>query len=112
MLLAEAGAASAWITLAELASADPDAIVVLPCGFDVARTRRELPALSGRGAWRALRAVRAGRAFLADGHALMNRPGPRLVVSLEVLAEILHPEEFAPRHRDRYWEAAALHPGA
>jgi len=106
-LLASAGAPSAWITLAELASADPDAIVVLPCGFDLARTRRELPALSASDAWQALRAVRAGRAFLADGHALMNRPGPRLALSLEVLAEILHPEEFAPRNRDRYWEGAS-----
>jgi iron complex transport system substrate-binding protein len=105
-LLAETGAPSSWITLEELAAADPEAIVVLPCGFDVARTRRELPALSGRPEWRELRAVRAGRVCLADGHALMNRPGPRLVESLEVLAEILHPEEFAPRHRGGWWEPA------
>jgi iron complex transport system substrate-binding protein len=104
-LLAETASPSPWITLAELAAADPDAIVVLPCGFDLARTRRELPALATRPEWLALRAVREGRAFLADGHALMNRPGPRLVESLEVLAEILHPEEFAPRHRGRWWEA-------
>jgi iron complex transport system substrate-binding protein len=105
-LLAEPGAPSRWIGLAELAAADPDAVVVLPCGFDLARTRRELPALAAQDAWRGLRAVREGRAFLADGHALMNRPGPRLVESLEVLAEILHPEEFAPRHRGGCWEPA------
>jgi iron complex transport system substrate-binding protein len=105
-LLAETASPSPWIGLAELAAADPDAIVVLPCGFDLARTRHELPALAARPEWRALRAVREGRAFLADGHSLMNRPGPRLVESLEVLAEILHPEEFAPRHRGRWWEPA------
>jgi iron complex transport system substrate-binding protein len=104
-LLGEPGAPSHWITLAELAAADPDALVVLPCGFDLARTRRELPALASRGAWPGLRAVREGRVHLADGHALMNRPGPRLVESLEVLAEILHPEAFPPRHRGRWWEA-------
>jgi iron complex transport system substrate-binding protein len=105
-LLAEASSPSPWITLAELAAADPDAIVVLPCGFDLARTRRELPALAARPEWLGLRAVREGRSFLADGHALMNRPGPRLLESLEVLAEILHPEEFAPRYRGRWWQAA------
>ena len=101
---------TACLIAEELAAADPDAVVVLPCGFDLARTRRELPALASSDAWRELRAVRAGRAFLADGCALMNRPGPRLVLSLEVLAEILHPEEFAPRHRGRWWEAAAEAP--
>ena len=44
------------------------------------------------------------RAFLADGHRLMNRPGPRLVDSLEVLIEILHPDAAAPRHRGTGWE--------
>ena len=105
-LLGEAGAPSAWIALEALAAADPDVIVVLPCGFDLATTRRELPALSSREQWQGLRAVREGRVFLADGSALMNRPGPRLVESLEVLAEILHPELFAPRHRGRWWEPA------
>jgi iron complex transport system substrate-binding protein len=106
-LLGESAAPSRWITLEALALADPDAIVVLPCGFELATTRRELSALTSREAWRRLRAVREGRVFLADGSALMNRPGPRLVESLEVLAEILHPEEFAPRHEGRWWERAA-----
>jgi iron complex transport system substrate-binding protein len=105
-LLGESAAPSRWISLEELLRADPDAIVVLPCGFDLETTRRELPALASRDEWRRLRAVREGRVFLADGRALMNRPGPRLVESLEVLAEILHPEEFAPRHRGRWWERA------
>jgi len=105
-LLGETGAPSQWIELEALLRADPDAIVVLPCGFDLERTRRELPALGSRPEWRRLRAVREDRAFLADGSALMNRPGPRLVESLEVLAEILHPEEFAPHHRGRWWERA------
>lgn len=106
-LLGESAAPSRWIALEDLLRADPDAIVVLPCGFDLETSRRELPALASRDEWRRLRAVREGRAFLADGRALMNRPGPRLVESLEVLAEILHPEEFAPRHRGRWWEPAS-----
>jgi iron complex transport system substrate-binding protein len=106
-LHAESAAPSQWITLDALALADPDLIAVLPCGFDLATTRRELPALASQDAWRRLRAVREDRVYLADGSALMNRPGPRLLESLEVLAEILHPEEFAPRHRGRWWERAS-----
>ncbi len=106
-LLAESAAPSQWITLEALALADPDVIAVLPCGFALETTRREIRALASLDAWRRLRAVREGRVFLADGNALMNRPGPRLVESLEVLAEILHPEEFAPHRRGSSWEPAA-----
>lgn len=57
-----------------------------------------------RRARRGLRAMREGRAFLADGHRLMNRPGPGLVESLEVLVEILQPDAIASRHRGSGWE--------
>jgi ABC-type Fe3+-hydroxamate transport system substrate-binding protein len=50
------------------------------------------------------RFVRAGRAFLLDGNAYVGRPGPRLVESLEILAEVLHPEAFRFGHRDAGWE--------
>jgi iron complex transport system substrate-binding protein len=100
----EVGAHSPWLELEELAAADPDAIALLPCGFDVARTRTELPVLSSDPRWGRLRAVRQGRVFLTDGNQYFNRPGPRLVESLEILAEILHPDLFPPRHRGRGWE--------
>ncbi len=73
-------------------AADPDVVVVFPCGFDVQRTLRELDAASGAGALRSLRATRAGRTFAADGNALFNRPGPRIAESVEVLAAALHPD--------------------
>ncbi len=103
-LFGENGAHSPWLELEALAEADPDVVVVLPCGFDVARSRAELPALTGRPEWRALRAVRQGRVFLTDGNQYFNRPGPRLVESLEILAELLHPDHFPARHRGRAWE--------
>jgi iron complex transport system substrate-binding protein len=78
------------MTWDELAAKDPDAILVLPCGFDLARTRSEMPALVSRPGWSALRAVREGRVFLLDGNQYFNRPGPRLVESLEILAETIH----------------------
>ena len=97
-LFGEAGKHSPWMTWEQLVEREPDVIVVLPCGFDVERSRREMPALTGRPEWPRLRAVRDGRVFLADGNQYFNRPGPRLVESLEILAEILHPEAFRFGH--------------
>ena len=92
------------IAIEALAVADPDAIFVTPCGFDVARTRAEMPALEQREEWGALRAVREGRVFLADGNAFFNRPGPRVAEALEILAEVLHPEAFRFGHEGSGWE--------
>jgi len=90
--------------LAQLAAADPDAIFITPCGFDLARTRAELPALTGQPGWDALRAVREGRVFLGDGNALFNRPGPRVAETLECLAEALHPGAYRFGHEGKGWE--------
>jgi iron complex transport system substrate-binding protein len=102
-VLGETGAHSPTIRFEELAAADPDAILALPCGFDLARTRAELPLLTRRPGFAALRAARAGRVYVADGNQYFNRPGPRLVESAEILAEILHPERFAFGHEGRGW---------
>jgi iron complex transport system substrate-binding protein len=64
-----------------------------------------MPALTTRPEWRQLRAVRNSALFLCDGNQYFNRPGPRLVESLEILAEILHPRRFDFGHRGRGWEA-------
>ncbi len=93
-LFGEAGKHSPWLEWSQLVDSDPDVIVVVPCGFDLPRTRRELESLALREGWRELRAVREGRVFLADGNAYFNRPGPRVVESLEMLAAALHPEIF------------------
>ena len=103
-LFGEAGKHSPGMRWEALVRADPEVIVVLPCGFDMARTRAEMPALTGRPDWRELRAVRTGRVFLTDGNQYFNRPGPRLVESLEILAEILHPEAFHLGHEGTGWE--------
>lgn len=103
-LFGEAGRHSPWMTWEELCARDPDVIVALPCGFDIARTRQELPVLTSRPEWPRLKAVRAGRAFVADGNQFFNRPGPRLVESLEILAELLHPGAFTFGHRASGWQ--------
>jgi iron complex transport system substrate-binding protein len=103
-LFGVAGAHSPWMTWEQLYKAEPDVILVMPCGFDIDRSRRDLPVLSSRPEWQQLRAVRAGRVFLADGNQYFNRPGPRLVESLEILAEILHPDVFAFGHKGTGWQ--------
>jgi len=103
-LFGETGRHSPWLEWTALRAADPDVIVILPCGFDLARTRSELGPLAAQPGFSELRAVREGRVYLTDGNQYFNRPGPRLVESLEILAEILHPEEFPARRRGTGWE--------
>jgi len=103
-LFGEAAAASAGLGWDALREADPDVLILMPCGFDLARTRSELASLRNQPGWDALRAVRERRVYLTDGHQYFNRPGPRLVESLEILAELLHPDEFPARHRSTGWE--------
>ena len=91
-LFGTAGRRSDWMQWSELAAADPDAIVVAPCGYDLARCLQELPLLEARPGWSALAAVRSGRIYFADGNAYFNRPGPRLADTTEILAEMLHPD--------------------
>ena len=87
-----------WRTWEDLAAADPDIILAMPCGFDLERAVSEMYWLTARDGWDRLRAVRNGRVYVADGNQYFNRPGPRLVESLEILAGIVHPEVFTPRH--------------
>jgi iron complex transport system substrate-binding protein len=87
----------AWHTWEDLVAADPDIILAMPCGFGLERAASEMHWLTGRVGWHALRAVRDGRVFVADGNQYFNRPGPRLVESLEILAGIAHPDLFSPR---------------
>jgi iron complex transport system substrate-binding protein len=99
-----AGKASPWLTWEALVECDPDVILVLPCGYDIQESRRNLPALTGRDGWPDLAAVRESRVFIADGNQYFNRPGPRLAESLEILAELLHPELFDFGHQGSAWE--------
>ena len=97
------GQHSPWLDWQMLKDADPDFIVVMPCGYDIPKTREELTPLIQRADWGNLRAVREGHVYLTDGNQYFNRPGPRLVESLEILAEILHPDTFNFGHFGRGW---------
>ena len=106
-LFGKAGLHSPWMSWEELVASDPDVIVTSPCGFDLERTRSEMYWLANRPGWKNLRAVQNGQVYLADGNQYMNRPGPRIVESLQIFAEILHPEVFEPTLRKSAWERLA-----
>ncbi len=105
-VLGNAGVHSGWISWEDLAATDPEILVALPCGFDLQRTLRELEPVQARPEWTRLQAVQSHRVFAADGNAYFNRPGPRLIDSLELLAEIIHPPpEPRLRFRGTGWRA-------
>ena len=93
-LFGESGKHSPWMTWEELVAKDPDFLFVSPCGFDVARTLQEMGPLSAKPEWQWINAVRSNRVFVADGNQYFHRPGPRLAESVEILAEIIHPNVF------------------
>ena len=93
--LAAAGDHSPTLSWDTLLEAQPEVIVIMPCGFKIAQSQADLPALTAHPDWQRLPAVRAGRVYIADGNAYFNRPGPRIVESVELLAEMLHPQECA-----------------
>jgi iron complex transport system substrate-binding protein len=105
--LAPAGKHSPTLTWERLVEYAPDVVILMPCGFDLEQTRRELPRLSARAEWRALPAVRNGRAYSVDGNAYLNRPGPRIVESAELLAGLIQPGHFASLIPEGSWERVA-----
>ena len=102
-LFGSAGIHAPWLEWKDLAAADPDLIVILPCGFGIPRILEETHVLEALPGWPDLTAARTGRVFVTDGNQYFNRPGPRLVESLEILAEILHPETFTFGHQGTGW---------
>ena len=102
-LFGEAGQHAPWITWKAIQEADPDMILVLPCGFSLSQIQDHLPELASNSIWSTLLAVRMGRVYATDGNQYFNRPGPRLVESLEILAEIFHPRVFDFNHQGSGW---------
>ncbi len=99
-LFGEAGKHSPWMSWEELVEAKPEVVITMPCGFGIERTRKELAVLTARADWGDL----TGEVIVADGNWFFNRPGPRLVESAEILAELLHPGEFEFGHEGVGWE--------
>jgi len=104
-LFGAAGKHSDWMQWEELVAADPQMIIVGPCGYDLKRSLEELPILQARPGWGNIAAVRSGRVYFVDGNAYCNRPGPRLAETTEILAEMIHPDAIAGAHQGLAWTA-------
>lgn len=103
VVLAEAGAHSPTVTWDDIAAADPDVVIVGPCGFSIERAAAEMANLANKPEYLGLRAVQSGAVYLVNGNHFFNRPGPRLLQSAQIVAEILHPSEFAPVNAGIGW---------
>ncbi len=103
-LFGETGKHSPKMTWGELKRKDPDIIIGMPCGWGIDRCRQEMKTLTSKSDWSELKAVRKGRVYLTDGHQYFNRPGPRLVESLEILAEIMYPDFINYGHKGKGWQ--------
>ena len=90
--ISTAGQPSRRMTIDEAIAFDPDFVVLMPCGFTIARTTSELPPLANNEKWKSLRAVRSDKVFAVDAGSYFSKPGPRTTVGLEILAKIVHPE--------------------
>jgi iron complex transport system substrate-binding protein len=90
----EVGQHSPWLNWEELQAADPDVLVLCPCGFTLQRTLEDVPLLQKHPLWYSLTAVQNKRIYAIDGNAYLNRSGPRLVESAELLGRVLWGEDL------------------
>jgi len=93
-IFGEIGHHTPWLTWEELQAVNPDVIVLSPCGYTLERTMQDVPLLQNHAAWADLQAVRDGRVYAIDGNQYLNRSGPRLVDSAELLARVIWGERL------------------
>lgn len=105
---AEAGDHSPEISWNTVQRLNPDIITIIPCGCSIDETLSEISALTSRNGWSQLRAVQNKQVYIADGDNYFNRPGPRLVDSARILAEIIHPSLFREEEHPE-WINLATH---
>ena len=102
-LLAENGKHSPFVEWQQIYDSNPDILVIAPCGFSIARTLQEIDLLLNLPGWRDLQAVKNNRVYIADGNAYFNRSGPRIVDTIEILAEIITPKYFTYGYEGEGW---------
>jgi iron complex transport system substrate-binding protein len=105
------GEKSARVDWDSVLAADPDVVIVMPCGFDAAGAAEEYRRAPLPAAWDDLAAVRAGRVYAVDASAYFSRPGPRLIDGLELLATLFH-DDPPQAPADRWLSLAAQRPAA
>lgn len=94
--LAEPGQHSDYVSWQDVQNADPDVLIIAPCGFGLDRSQVEAKRLTTQPEFHGLRAFALRRAFVVDGNAYLNRSGPRIVDSVEILANLIRPDCCEP----------------
>ncbi len=90
------GEHSRRMTIEEVEKADPDIIVMMPCGFDTKRTAAECTeVLQNNQRWKKLRAIEKNQVFAVDANSYFSKPSIRTITGIEILAKIIHPQEFS-----------------
>ena len=89
------GQPSRRVSIDKIMEFNPDKIILMPCGFDINRTSKEAKALENNDKWKSLQAVRRNEVYAVNANAYFSKPGPRIVVGLEILAKIINPVTFA-----------------
>ena len=102
-LFGEAGKHSPWMKYNDLVEQDPEIIIVMPCGYDIKKSLIEIKTLESKKGWGSLKAVRNKNVYITDGNQFFNRPGPRIIESLEILLEIIHSDFSESKHIDSGW---------
>ena len=102
-VMSVSGTDSNFCSWDEIKKTNPDIIIMMPCGFGIKRTLEDLHFLQNIKGWEELKAVKENKVFVVDGNNYFNRPGPRLVDSAEILAEIIHPEIFERKYLEDAW---------
>ena len=102
-LFGEPGKHSPWMKYEDLLEKDPEVIIIMPCGYDIQKSIIEIKTLSKNKDWQKIRAVKNDKVYITDGNQYFNRPGPRLVDSLEILVEILNFKKSNFKHNNTAW---------
>ncbi len=104
-ILGKAGKHSTVISWQELVDQKPDILVIAPCGFNMEKTAEDMPLLIEKKDWAKCDFVVNKKVYLADGNHFFNRPGPRVLESLQIMAEITHPDIFNFGHKNKTWRS-------
>ncbi len=102
-ILAENGKHSPFIDFEAIQKENPEIVIIMPCGFSIQRTLQEINILTELPGWQDLKAVKNNQIYIADGNQYFNRPGPRIVDSIEILAGIIHPKQFIFGYEGKGW---------
>lgn len=106
--LIEPGKHSPYVNWDDIRLQDPDIMLVMPCGFSIERTLKEIDVLLHLPGFTELKAVKNNCVYIADGNQYFNRPGPSIVDSIEILAEIINPKQFIFGYEGEGWIKFAL----